>query len=70
MYDYNAITMARHQMEGWTTQSISKETAKLVEELADLITAMEKRFTKCSKHEAVYKAVADMVQRLKKRSQR
>ncbi len=59
--------MARHPMDGWTTQSVSKATAKLIEELADLITARDKRFTKCSKHEAIHEAVSDMVARLKKR---
>ena len=62
--------MAKHQMDNWTTQSISKETAKLIEVLADRITEQEGRFTKCSKHEAVYRAVSDMVRRLKKKRQR
>ena len=54
-------------MHDWTTQSLSKETASLVEELARLITVKEGRLTRCSKHEAVHKAVTDMIKRLKRK---
>lgn len=57
----------KHSMDDWTTQSISKETAKLIDELADLLTSKQDRMNQVSKHEAVYIAVRDMVRRLKKR---
>ena len=59
--------MAKHQMDNWTTQSISKETARLTGELAGLITERDHRLRRCSKHEAIHQAVAEMIERLKKR---
>lgn len=66
-YTHYGMSKSKHPMEQWTTQSLSKETARLVEELADVITEQEKRFTRCSKHEAIHKAVAEMITRLKKK---
>ena len=57
----------KHSMDDWTTQSISKETAKLIDELADLLTSKHDRMNQMSKHETVHIAVRDMVRRLKQR---
>ena len=53
--------------ENWTTLSVTRETKELVEELATLITEKEDRFRACSKHEAVHKAVSEMIKNLRRR---
>ena len=57
-------------MKGWTTQSLTDETAKMVQELAELITDREDRLRPCSKHEAIHKAVAAMLKQYKRGKKR
>ena len=56
--------MKKNKYEDWTSLAIRKETGKVIGELAKAITKKEKRFTKCSKHEAVHQAVSFMLHKL------
>ena len=56
--------MRKNKYKDWTSLAIRKETGKLIDKLAETITKKEKRFTKCSKHEAVNQAVSFMLDKL------
>lgn len=56
--------MRKNKYKDWTSLAIRKETGKLIDKLAKAITKREKRFTKCSKHEAVHQAVSIMLNKL------
>ena len=49
----------------WSSLSIRRPTAKLIDELAELITKSEDRLQKCTRYEAMHKAVVEMIERLK-----
>ena len=53
------------KQEIWSSLSIRRPTAKLIDELAELITKSEGRLQKCTRYEAMHKAVAEMIERLK-----
>lgn len=57
--------MGKTKSNQWTSQAITQATAKLVKELAELITDREDRLRPCSKHEAIHRAVKDSIQRYK-----
>ena len=54
----------------WTTLSIRRETAERLDELARLITESEDRLQECPRYEAMHKAVAEMLRRLKSKINR
>lgn len=53
------------KQEIWATLSIRRPTAKLIDQLARLIAESEGRLQKCTRYEAMHKAVEEMVERLK-----
>ena len=56
--------------EVWTTLSIRRQTAELIDELARLITESEDRLQECPRYEAMHKAVVEMLRRLKSKMNR
>ena len=56
------------KQEIWSSLSIRRPTAKLIDELADLITQSENRLQRCTRYEAMHKAVVEMIERLKPKS--
>ena len=63
-----ARTRARRRLqhgEVWTTLSLRRQTAELIDELARLITKSEGRLQECPRYEAMHRAVAEMLERLK-----
>lgn len=53
------------KQEIWSSLSIRRPTAKLIDELAELITQSENRLQRCTRYEAMHKAVVEMIERLK-----
>ena len=53
--------MVKRQMDKWKTQSVPNDAAKLADERAELIRQRDKRLRQRSEHEAIHKAVAEMI---------
>jgi len=64
-----ARKVTQHE-EVWTTLSIRRQTAELIDELARRITESEDRLQECPRYEAMHKAVVDMLRRLKSKMNR